>query len=77
MFSFVHFKTKKKKLRGFSRFTKNKKLLTQIFKIFFIHKPSLGSRDVPKKIGPDQFNCFDVYWIHTNKHPDIEAKIYK
>ena len=35
-----------------------------------------------KKIGPDRFSRFDVYWIQTNKqtnrHPDRQAKfIYR
>ena len=50
----------------------------QIFEILIIHKPSLWSRDVPQKIGPDRFSRFDVYWIQTNKqtpkHQNIQAK---
>ena len=23
-----------------------------------------------KKIGPDRFSRFDVYWIQTDRHPD-------
>jgi len=71
---FVQYKTKTKKFadfiiffRAFSKFFKNKKLLTQIFKILIIHKPSLGSREVPQKFGPDRFSRFDVYWIQTNR----------
>jgi len=26
-----------------------------------------------KKFGPDRFSRFDVYWIHTNKHPDTQT----
>ena len=57
----VHFKTKKKKISRI--FKKN-------FKIFIIHKPSLGLRDVPQKFGPDRLSRFDVYWIQTNKQTD-------
>ena len=39
----------------------------QIFLILIIHKPFLGSRDVPQKFGPDRFSRFDVYWIQTNR----------
>jgi len=54
----------KKVLRILIFFTKIK---TQIFKISIIHKPSLGSLDVPQKFGPDRFSSFDVYWIQTDR----------
>ena len=45
------------------------------FEISIIHKPSLGSREIPqKKIGPDRFSRFDAYWIQTNKHPEKRQK---
>ena len=38
------------------------------------HNPSLGSREVHKQFGPDQFSR---YWIQTNKqtpkHPDKQS----
>ena len=39
------------------------------FLILTIHKPSLGSRDVPLKIGPDQFSRL----LDTNKQ---KSKLY-
>ena len=27
-----------------------------------------------KKLGPDLFSYFDVFWIHTNRHPPRQAK---
>ena len=39
----------------------------QIFENWIIHKPFLGSRQVPQKIGPDRFRRFDVYLIKTDK----------
>ena len=41
-----------------------------------IHKPFLGSRDVPQKFGPDRLGRFDVYWIQTNKQLQT-SQIYK
>ena len=38
----------KKKFRGFSKFSKIEFLWRQIFENSIIHKPSLGSRDVPQ-----------------------------
>ena len=50
----------------------------QIFEILIIHKPSLGSLDVPQKIGPDRFSRFDFYWIQTDRQTDRQAKfIYR
>ena len=62
----------KKKIADFQEirfFTKLKTFKTHFF-ICIIHKPSLWSRDVPQKIGPDRFSRFDVYWIQTNKQTD-------
>ena len=60
IFSFVHFKSITKKFAGltifflaFSIFYKNLNLLTHIFVIFSIHKPSLGSCEVSHKIWAD------------------------
>ena len=52
--------------------------MKQIFKNSIIHKPSLGSLEVPQKIGPDRFSRFDVYWIQTDKQSIyISRYIYK
>jgi len=56
-----------KKNRVFSTFNKNKVCWRQIFEILIIYKPSLGTCEVPQKIGPDRFTRFDVYWIQTDK----------
>ena len=40
--------------------------LVDFFVILSIHKPSLGSCEVPKKSGPDQFSFFESYWSQTN-----------
>ena len=46
----------------------NQILLEDNFKILIIHNPSLGSCEVQqKKIGPNLFSRFDVYWIQTNR----------
>ena len=46
---------------------------TIYYSILIIHKPSLGSCEVPQKCGPDRFSRFDVYLIQTdkqtNRHP--------
>ena len=45
--------------------------------ILIIHKPFLGSREVPHKFGPDQFSRFDVYWTQTDaqsKYINIDIK---
>ena len=50
----------------------------QFFEILIIHKPSLGSREIPQKIGPDRVSRFDVYWIQTDKQTNKQAKfIYR
>ena len=41
--------------------------------ILIIHKPALGTCEVPHKIWANQFWRFDVYWIPTNKHPDMKS----
>ena len=38
-----------------------------------IHEPSLGSREIPQKFGPDRFSRFDVYWIQTDKQTDTQT----
>ena len=38
-----------------------------------IHKPSLGSCDVPQKNWTHQFSSFDVYWIQRNRQTDRQA----
>ena len=57
IFSLYSIKQKQNKNCGFHNFCSrvfklliNKKLKTQIFQILIIHKPSLGSREVPHKI---------------------------
>ena len=59
---------------NFQKFNKDRILMETIFEILIIHKPSLWSRDVPQKNGPDRFSHFDVYWIQTNKQTDRQAK---
>ena len=44
----------------------------QIFEIL-IHKPSLGSLDVPDKFVPDRFSRFDVYQFQTNKQTSKQS----
>ena len=41
---------KKKKFRGFSKFNENSILMEVNFEILIVHKPSLGSFEVPDKI---------------------------
>ena len=57
----------KKNFRDFQKFK------TQIFKISIIHKPSLGSQDVPQKIWARSVQPF---WrlLDTNKQTDRQAK---
>ena len=45
----------------------------QLLVIFSIHKPSLGSCEVPTKFGPHRFSHFNTYWIQTDKHTDKES----
>ena len=35
---------------------------------FIIHKPSLGSREVPQKFGPDRYSRFDVFFGYKQKN---------
>ena len=61
MFSFcVHCKQKKPRIKK---------------KVRGFTKPSLGSREVPQKNGPDRFSRFDVYWIQTDRQTD-NCKVY-
>ena len=60
--------------QNFQKFNEDRILMETIFEILIIHKPSLWSRDVPQKNGPDRFSRFDVYWIQTNKETDRQAK---
>ena len=46
---------------------KKRILMEENLENLIIHKPSLGSREIPQKFGPDRFSRFDVYWIQTNK----------
>ena len=57
----------------FAHFQNFTKILTQIFEILIIHKPSLGSRKLPQKYGPNHFSRFDVFWNQTNKQT---SKVY-
>jgi len=50
-----------------------KNTINTFFKIFIIHKPSLWSRDVPQKFGPDRFSRFDVYWTQTDRQTDRQT----
>ena len=88
----LHFKTKMKKIlrifkknsrifKNLNLFTKLKTPKTQIFKISIIHKPSLGSLNVPQKIWA---RSVQPLWRlldtnrQTNKHTDRQAKsIYR
>ena len=54
-------------LGDFHKLMKIKLCCRLIFKILIIHKPSLGSCEVPQKCWPNRFGCFCVYWIQTNK----------
>jgi len=69
----------KKKIRGFLKFNDNQIFGRQIFDNLIIHKPSLGSRDVPHKIWSRSVQPF---WrlLETNtqakKHTDKQS-IYK
>jgi len=64
----------RKKNHGFSKieFVRCKLFLNSI-----IHKLSLGSREVPQKMGPDRFSRFDIHWIQTNRHPDKQSILKK
>ena len=71
----------KKKIRGFSKFSKIEFWWRQIFKNLIIHKPSLGSREIPQKIWARSVQSF---WRlldtnkQTNKQTDRQAKfIYR
>jgi len=48
-------------------------LLEAFFFKFDHPKPSLGSREVPQKCGPDWFCHFDIYWIQTERQT---CKVY-
>ena len=50
-------------------FTKLKTFKTHFFKIFIIHKPSLGSRYVPQKIWARSVQPFERL-LDTNKQTD-------
>ena len=65
IFSLVYFKSKaRQNVHRFSKFYDIPILLEAKILILIIHKPSLGSLEVPqKKIGPDLFSC-DVYWMY-------------
>ena len=45
--------------------------------MLIIHKPSLGSYEVPHKIEPDRFSRFDVYRTQTNKPTNRQEKYNK
>ena len=65
----------KKKLRIFKNlifFTKLKTFKTHVF----FHKPSLWSRDVPQKFGPDGFSRFDVFWIQTDRESKFIYRLF-
>ena len=49
-----------------------------IFEILIIHKPSLGSCEIPqKKFEPNRYSRLTVYWIQTNRHPNPKtSQIY-
>jgi len=44
--------------------------------LFVNHKPSLWSRDVPQKFGPDRFSRFDVYWIQTDRQAKFIYRLW-
>ena len=48
------------------------------FSILTIHTLSLGSCEVPQKIGPDRFSCFDVVIGYKQKQKTIKqtSKVY-
>ena len=82
-FNCEHWKTKKKNFADFinknrvlSRFKKKlqkiKNFKTQIFEILIIHKPSLGSREIPHKIWAQSVQPF---WrlLDTNKQTDRQT----
>ena len=55
-----------KKNRGFTKFSKIKFCLRQIFENSIIQKLSLGSCEVPQKCGPGRLSRFDIYWIQKD-----------
>ena len=57
----------------FSWILKNLNFSRQNFSILTIHKPSLGSCEVPQKFGPDRFSRFVVYRIRKDKQT---SKVY-
>ena len=59
--------------QNFKKFNDDRILMETIFEISIIHKPSLGSLDVPQKFGPDRFSRFDVYWIQTDRQTDKQT----
>ena len=62
-----------KKNRGFLKFSKIEFGWRQIFENLIIHKPSLGSREIPQ-FGPDRLSRFDVYCIQTNRQTPEHPK---
>ena len=52
--------------RVFTKLSKIKFCMKQIFENSIIHKPSPGLREIPQKFGPDRFSRFDVSWIKTS-----------
>ena len=49
-----------KNFRVFTKLSKIKFCMKQIFENSIIHKPSPGLREIPQKFGPDRFSRFDV-----------------
>ena len=63
-----------KTFREFLKFNENKICWRLIFEILIIHKPSLGSYEVPHKIWARSVQFFNVYWIQTNRQTPRQAK---
>jgi len=76
--NFVDFKKNSRIFKNLNFFTKLKTFKTHFLKFLsFINLPC-GHVMSHKKIGPDRFSRFDVYWIKTNRHPNRQAKfIYR
>ena len=63
------------KFRGFSKFSKTEFFQWQIFENSIVHKPSLGSCEIPQKFWPDRFSRFDVIgYKWTDRQPNRQLK---
>ena len=74
LFVYIDVKQNKTKIPDFIKnLMKVKFCWRQIWANLIIHKPSLRSRKVPQKLGPDRCSHFDAYWIQTGRKIDRQT----